>query len=264
MVSICLSQLYLAGIHSRHSNMSSLMSYRIMSHLSPDSNGPVSPFPLLLLALSSLCFICFLTLFSLQVFLLDSIYSPQSPECVVLLAILMSIRSLSFRPSTVVRYYMKCTGLLRSWMCRVESEQKLWVLVHFCRGKKCKTVCNFYLDLHYIMRTIYSSGSRTIWCIIESRGGRQCCFMSLSALLLDRLWPQLVVIGLQKTWPISWNLEPNGFRFFAGKTYTRYRNAFHKQSPFISLYVGLQRAAKRSACRHHRHRLTLAQTKDIY
>ena len=122
-------RLSLATVPCRHaqSSFQHVVSDVLQNYVSPvpDSNGPVSPFPLLLLALSSLCFICFLTLFSLQVFSLDSIYSPQSPECVVLLAILMWIRSLSFRPSTVfgITWSTQVSWLapvpqFRSWMSR--------------------------------------------------------------------------------------------------------------------------------------------------
>ena len=71
---------------------------------------------------------------------------PQSPERVVLLAVRVpnfdvDSFGLSFRPSTVVRYYMKYIGLslapvpqvllIDRGASRVENEQKLWVLVRF-------------------------------------------------------------------------------------------------------------------------------------
>ena len=79
-----------------------------------------------------------------------SIYSPRFPERVVLLAALVpsfdvDSFGLSLRLSTVVRYYMKYTGLsfcssppvsfldvlvIVRGANRVESEQELWVLVH--------------------------------------------------------------------------------------------------------------------------------------
>ena len=87
---------------------------------------------------------------------------------------------LSFRPSTVVQYYMKYTGFVawpqspqaRSWTScslsevasRFMSEQKIWGIdVFFEEERSVKTMGNFFhLDLHYIMHTLYSSGSRTI------------------------------------------------------------------------------------------------------
>ena len=67
-------------------------------------------------------------------------------------------------------------------------------------------------------------------------GGRQCCFMSLSvsALLFDRLGSSACSVSLdcRKRGPYLGIWQQNEFRFFAGRTYTRYKNAFHKQSPF--------------------------------
>ena len=97
---------------------------------------------------------------------------PQSPERVVLLAVRVpnfdvDSFGLSFRPSTVVRYYMKYIGLslapvpqvllIDRGASRVENEQKLWVLVRFQfeEVRSVKRWVTFYLDLHYIMHTIY-------------------------------------------------------------------------------------------------------------
>ena len=55
-------------------------------------------------------------------------------------------------------------------------------------------------------------------------GSRQCCLMSLSALLFDKLGSSACCH--RTTENVDHILE------FAGRTYTRYRNAFHKQSPF--------------------------------
>ena len=67
-------------------------------------------------------------------------------------------------------------------------------------------------------------------------GGRQCCFMSLSvsALLFDRLGSSACSVSLdcRKRGLYLGIWQQNEFRFFAGRTYTRYKNAFHKQSPF--------------------------------
>ena len=66
-------------------------------------------------------------------------------------------------------------------------------------------------------------------------GGRQCCFMSPSALLFDKLGYSACCHWTTEN--VDHILEfgdKMNFRFFAGRTYTRYRNTFHndKQSPF--------------------------------
>ena len=107
---------------------------------------------------------------------------------------------LLFRPSKVVRYYIKYNGSSLGlsppilFIVRGASSQSLreqTEIVGIDAFLKKKDLCvkwwaTFYLDLHYIIYTIYSSGSRTdLVCYQE--GGRQCCFSSLSALLFDKL-----------------------------------------------------------------------------
>ena len=69
---------------------------------------------------------------------------------------------------------------------RVESEQKLWVLVRFWRRKKCKTVGNFLFGFtlhhaHYMFIRVTND------LVYYPEDGWQCCFVSLSALLFDKL-----------------------------------------------------------------------------
>ena len=107
-------------------------------------------------------------------------------------------------------------------------------------------------------------------------GGRQYCFMSLSALLFDRLgssacchWTAenldhiLEFGGRMNLDSLQEGLIPERKRF--------------PEAISLSLYTGLQRAAKQSACQHHKrehvysdhlaknktYQPTLARTKDI-
>ena len=69
--------------------------------------------------------------------------------------------------------------------------------------------------------------------VYSREGGRQCCFMSLSALLFDRLDSSACCHWTaRKRGPYLGIWRQNEFRFFARRIYTRYGNAFQKQSPF--------------------------------
>ena len=166
---------------------------------------------------------------------------------------------------TVVRYYMKYTRLLLGpsppisfldvllivrGASRVESEQKLWVLVRFWRRKKCKTVGNFlFWFALYHARYVFIKVTNDI--VYYREGGRQYCFMSLSALLFDRLgssacchWTAenldhiLEFCGKMNLDSLQEGLIPERKRF--------------PEAISLSLYTGLQRAAKQSACQHHK------------
>ena len=70
------------------------------------------------------------------------------------------------------------------------------------------------------------------------QGGRQCCFMSLSALLFDRLWfLSLLSLDCRNCGPYLGIWRQNEFRFFSGRTYTRYRNASISNLPFAVRWI---------------------------
>ena len=108
-------RLSLATVPCRHaqSSFQHVVSDVLQNYVSPVPRLKWSrkPIPSTIACLVFIMFYLFLNLvFFTSIFARQQVFSPQSPECVMLLAILMWIRSLSFRPSTVVRYYMKYTG----------------------------------------------------------------------------------------------------------------------------------------------------------
>ena len=137
----------------------------------------------------------------------------------LLINILMLIRSvcLSFRPSTVVRYYMKYTGLSLGpsppisfldilLIVRGASSQSLRERTEivgidaFLKKKEdsIKRWATFYLDLHYVHHAHYI--------FIRVINDLNSVLLRGRSAMLFHEPVSLVVIGLQKTWTISWNL----------------------------------------------------------
>ena len=112
------------------------------------------------------------------------------------------------------------------------------LVVRFWRRKKCKTVGNFLFGFtlyhaHYIFIRVTND-----FIVYYRQGGRQCCFMSLSALLFDRLWfLSLLSLDCRNRGPYLGIWRQNEFRFFSGRTYTRYRNASISNLPFAVRWI---------------------------
>ena len=157
------------------------------------------------------------------------VWIPYSVVTVVQYSMMYTLLSLG--PSSPISF-LDALLIVRG-ASRVEREQKLWILVRFWRRKKCKTVGNFLFGFtlyyaHYISIRVTND------LVYYREGGRQCNFMSLWALLFDRLGPSISLLSLdcRKRGPYLGIWRQNEFRFFAGRTYTRYGNAFQKHSPF--------------------------------
>ena len=87
-------------------------------------------------------------------------------------------------------------------------------------------------------------------------GGRQCCFMSLSAFLFDRLGSSAFCLWTAENVDhiLEFGDKMNLDSLQEGLIPERKR---FPEAISLSLYTGLQGAAKQSACRHHKQEHTL-------